>query len=468
MKKVLWILIVASFMLPTALFATGSKEQQTSSEEKAQPTSAYNRAKMAESNVTTLQAEKTDLTGTFTYWSAFTGDSKTWDQSRVDLFNKLYADQGIHCDVQFVPDGAGVNNGKLLSAIAGGTAPDLFISDNPTSVYSYAANGSLQPLDASLKKVGLDVDEFFPGCKDVVFYKNTAYLIPQDANVILLYYNPDIVESVGLDPDTPPTTLKELNIWADKMTVKNDKGSYDRFGLIPWLDSGNDAFVLPYLFGCNIYDTETGKLDLTSDNMVEYLEWVRSYAKKYDPEKIQSVTSGLGGMFTPDHAFMTGKVAMTITGNWFANALRIYAPEAKYRVCAVPVNTNGRANSTTFGVNVFGVPRGSKKADLATLFIKFCLSPEINEDNFSQWRSIPTNDAAFDKVSLTKKGDAMYLLEREIANSPENGIPALCSVSSELAVSFQSFRESVIYTDVNIRSGLQEMQDKFQAELDYE
>lgn len=74
-----------------------------------------------------LVAEDTDLTGEFTYWSAFTGDSATWDQSRVDLFNELYADKGIHCNVQFVPDGTGINNGKLLSAIAGGTAPDLII-----------------------------------------------------------------------------------------------------------------------------------------------------------------------------------------------------------------------------------------------------------------------------------------------------------------------------------------------------
>lgn len=67
------------------------------------------------------------------------------------------------------------------------------------------------------------------------------------------------------------------------------------------------------------------------------MAWIQGYAKKYDPEKINAFTSGLGQMFSPDHPFMTGKVGMTITGNWFSEALKEYAPEVPYEVCAVPV-----------------------------------------------------------------------------------------------------------------------------------
>ena len=94
-----------------------------------------------------IEVEVTDIgkSGSFTYWSAFTGDSADWEQKRVDAFNEAYADLGISVEVQYVPDGAGINNGKLLSAIAGGTAPDLLISDNPTSAYQYAAEGCFRP-----------------------------------------------------------------------------------------------------------------------------------------------------------------------------------------------------------------------------------------------------------------------------------------------------------------------------------
>lgn len=414
-----------------------------------------------------LEVEDTDLTGEFTYWSAFTGDSQVWDQSRVDAFNELYKDKGIKCNVQFVPDGAGINNGKLLSAIAGGQAPDLVICDNAVSAYSYAANGSFEMLEPYLEQVDLDVDNFFNGCKDVIYYKDEPYLIPQDTNVMLLYYNPDIAKEAGLDPENPPKTLDELDQWAEAMTIQKDDGTYERFGLIPWLDLKDDAFTLPFFFGADVYDSETNKLNLTSPEVVSCMEWLQSYGQKYDPERIQSFTSGLGGMFSPDHAFMTGKVGMTITGNWFSNALRVYAPDVNYKACAVPVPEGGRANSTTFQTNVFAIPKGSENPELAALFIKFCMSGAVNEDNFAQWRSIPTSDAEFDNVSLTKEGDEMYLMERELANSPENGIPALCSCSAELSKAFVTFREGVIYGNItDIQGELQKLQDKYQAELD--
>lgn len=417
-----------------------------------------------------VETEVVDLgiTGEFSYWSAFTGDSATWDQERVDAFNEAYADLGIKCNVQFVPDGAGINNGKLLSAISGGSAPDLLVTDNATSAYQYAAEGSFMPLDHILEEIGLEVDDFFAGCKDVMYYDGACYLVPQDTNVIMLYYRPDVAEECGLDPDTPPTTLDELNAWSDAMTVANG-GGYDRFGLIPWLDSGNDAFVLPYIFGANPYDKETEKINLTDDQMIRYMTWVQDYAKKYNPEKINAFTSGLGGMFSPDHPFMTGKVGMTITGNWFSEALRQYAPDVEYRVCPVPVPEGGRAKSSTFGCNVFAIPAGTdeKQAELASLFIRFCEQGTVNEDNFAQWRSIPVMDKAFDDVSLIKNGDEMYKMEREIANSPENGIPALCAVSAELSTQFQTVREKLIYnTDLDVKKELQSLQDQMQAQLD--
>ena len=253
-----------------------------------------------------LTVEVTDIgkSGTFIYWSAFTGDSQIWDQWRVDAFNEAYKDLGIQVEVQFVPDGAGVNNGKLLSAIAGGTAPDLIICDNARSIYQYAAEGCFEPLDDILETIGLDVNNFFEGMKDIMYYDGTCYLVPQDSNIILLYYNPVIAAECGLDIDNPPKTLDELNAWSDAMTVQAEDGSYTRMGIIPWLDSGEDAFTVPYIFGANVYDAETNTLNLTDAQMVTYMEWVQSYAAQYDAEKINAFTSGMGGMFSPDHPFI--------------------------------------------------------------------------------------------------------------------------------------------------------------------
>lgn len=297
-KKKALAAVMATMLIASSLTACGGTKD-TENMDASQTSSAQTQAVSLDGDKTTtvktvkmgdndVEVEVTDIgkTGTFTFWSAYTGDSAIWEQKRVDAFNEAYADLGIKCDLQFVPDGAGINNGKLLSAIAGGTAPDLIVTDNSISCYQYAAEGSFMGLDAVLDEIDLDVSSFFEGCKDVMYYNDVCYLIPQDTNVIMLYYNPEIAKECGLDPENPPKTIEELDSWSDAMTVKAADGSYNRLGIVPWLDSGNEAFILPYLFGADPYDKTTGKVDLTSDKMLNYMAWIQGYAKNMIRKKL--------------------------------------------------------------------------------------------------------------------------------------------------------------------------------------
>ena len=231
-KKKALAAVMATMLIASSLTACGGTKD-TENMDASQTSSAQTQAVSLDGDKTTtvktvkmgdndVEVEVTDIgkTGTFTFWSAYTGDSAIWEQKRVDAFNEAYADLGIKCDLQFVPDGAGINNGKLLSAIAGGTAPDLIVTDNSISCYQYAAEGSFMGLDAVLDEIDLDVSSFFEGCKDVMYYNDVCYLIPQDTNVIMLYYNPEIAKECGLDPENPPKTIEELDSWSDAMTVK--------------------------------------------------------------------------------------------------------------------------------------------------------------------------------------------------------------------------------------------------------
>ncbi len=458
MKKRILALLVCMVMLTSLVVGCGQSNTNTDAAATAAGTQA------AGSTSADATAGAKELSGTFTYWSCFSGDSMKWDQGRIDAFNK--ENPNIQCKAQFVTDSAGINNGKLLAAIAGGNAPDLIIADDYSSAYSFAANGSFESWTPYLSAAGINLDDFIAGFKDVIYYKDTPYLIPQDGNALMLYYNTDMFTEAGLDPNSPPTTLKQLDEYADKLSVKDSGGNYSRFGFIPWLDSGNDAFVWPFFFGNNVYDSSTGKLTITDQNITDCYSWMRSYAQKYNPEKIQAFVSGAGGMFSPDHPFMTGKVAMTVTGNWFTNALKIYAPNVKYKVAPVPTPEGGRSNCTTVNANVFAIPKGAKNADLAAYFLKYALQPEVNAINFDQWRSFPTIDKSFEEVSWTKNNDATYALERKLVNSPDSGMPALCKVSAQLSVDINALRDSVIYNDKEPLPLLKALQDKMQAELD--
>jgi multiple sugar transport system substrate-binding protein len=399
---------------------------------------------------------------TLSFWSPFSGDSQLWDKKRIAAFTK---ETGIKVDVQFVEPDGGLSNGKLLAAISGGTVPDLVETSSPARGYNFATQDSLMPWDEYLQAIGFEDGSIMPGFNDLMKYDGKTYLVPQDSNVLLLYYNTKMFVEAGLDPNKPPTTLAELDEYAASLTKIND-GKIEQLGFIPWVDNGGDAFTWLWMFGSQIYDPAAKKLVLTDDKSVETFKWMNSYAQKYDPSKLKSFTSGFGGMFSPDHPFMTGKIAMTLTGNWFTNALRIYAPDVEYKVVKIPTPPGGREGGSPLNSNVFMIPKGSKNVDLAAEFVKFALKPEINGNNFDIWRSIPITDSKFDEVSWTKNNDPIYKVEREIANSPNSGHPGLTPVSSQLADEIIQLRDNVIYNNKDPKPLLEALQDKLQKEID--
>jgi ABC-type glycerol-3-phosphate transport system substrate-binding protein len=220
------------------------------------------------------------------------------------------------------------------------------------------------------------------------------------------------------------------------------------------------------MFGAEIYNTSNNKLELLDPKVIAAYEWLREYSKKFDPEIANGFTKSSGGFFSPDHPFFQGKLAMTVSGNWTTKPLRDYAPDIKYVCVPVPAPAGGRYGGTTQGSNVFAIPKGAKRPDLAALFFKFTQDAAINADNFDQWRSIPCTDALFNDVSWTKKGDPIYQLERQIANSPLSGHPALCAVSTELAKQLATVRDEIIYNKTDPRGLLQSVMSRLQPDLD--
>jgi ABC-type glycerol-3-phosphate transport system substrate-binding protein len=406
-----------------------------------------------------------NASGTLEYWSGFTGDSLIWDQWRVAEFEKLYPN--VKVNLQSVPESAGVGNGKLLSAIASGNPPDVIVADDYVTTFGYAGQGAFEPWDPYLEAINLSVEDFMPGFHNLMEYNGKTYLLPQDSNVYFMFINTELADAAGLDyVNNYPKTIEELTEWADKLTIMAG-GRVSQYGFIPWADRGNDDPTMwPYMYGADIYDAATNKLELTDPRIVASFEWEREFAKKFDPTVAKALVQTAGGFFSPAHPFFQKKLAMTISGNWTTNALRIYAPDIKYVCVPIPVPPGGRVGGTTLGSNVFAIPKGAKRPDLAALFFKFTQRAEINADNFDTWRSIPCIDSIFDDVSWIKKGDPIYLLEREIANSPNSGHPALCAVSAELSKQLAAVRDDVIYNDRDPLPLLQEIQDRLQPELD--
>ncbi|MCL6626320.1 MAG: ABC transporter substrate-binding protein [Alicyclobacillus shizuokensis] len=402
-----------------------------------------------------------------TYWYPWGGDSEKWDKWRIAKFQK--ENKNIKINAVYVPPDGGISNGKLLAAIAGHNPPDLVITNDPQAGYALAAKGALEPLDSYLKQLHFNEADLIPSFQSLMKYDGQTYLFPEDTNVEMLYYNVDLFKQAGLDPNKPPRTIAELDADAEKLTKISSSGTIQRMGFIPWIDDGDNPFVWSWTFGANLYNPKTNRMDLDSTQMVDMMNWMGSYAKKYNPEKLKSFTSGFGGAFTPDHPFFTGKVAMTVSGNWFSNALRIYAPNVHYKVAPLPAPPGGRADSTIFGTNVFMIPKGAKHPLEALKFAIWGSQGNILASDINTWRSVAVNQSSTKGIKFYNSNgqitDPIYKTVMKLAESPKSGTPALTSVASEMSNGLTSIRDKVIYNHADPGPLLKALQDKLQSEV---
>ena len=98
--------------------------------------------------------------------------------------------------------------GKIALGIATGDVPDLMGMD---LIYAPQFENAGQLVDVTDKiKDWPELATASPGHMTVATFNDRLYGVPLYADVSALFYNKDLFEQAGLDPDKPPTSLAEL------------------------------------------------------------------------------------------------------------------------------------------------------------------------------------------------------------------------------------------------------------------
>jgi multiple sugar transport system substrate-binding protein len=396
------------------------------------------------------------------FWYSNGGDSEVWEKWRIGEFEGDFPQYVV--ESTYVPDGAGISNGKLMAAINSGDVPDVICTSAIAQAYSMSAQGAFEPIDNELTTIGFDFAKVNPAVIDLIKYKGVSYLYPQNTDASLLFWRPDIFEEAGLDPSAPPKTIAELDAMAEKL-VKREANQVVRYGFIPWIDAGAESSLWPRQFGADPYDENTNTVTLGNPAMARIYEWQRSYAKEYDPERLRSFISNMGAAFSPDHPFMQGKVAMTVVGNWFCNALRIYAPDLPYNVAPIPALTEDLYGGCTLAGNVYAFPKGAENLLGGVYFAHYNQEAKILDDNNKLWRSLGIFPDSFEGLTLYQEKDPTLLTCIDVSFNKNSGQWVLSPVTSQLNDMLTSFRDEAIYTNNNILDGLKAIETTLQAEV---
>ena len=264
---------------------------------------------------------------------------------------------------------------SLMTAVRGGTGPDVYMLDRFT-VAQRASDGLLEDLTAELAKLDPALSgKYLPFAWEEAQYRGKTYGLPFDTDTRGLFYNKQMLRDAGIDPAeldmaNGPITLDRLREIARAIDTKDAQGSYTKIGFIPQAEQGWH-YTWGFLFGGSFADLNAGKVTPTNPGVVAGFQYLYDYNKEMGVQQVQSFISSYMPQNNPpqNHPFITGHLAMMITGDWYLNTMRTYASDVEYDITYIPSVKAGDEPSTWAGGWTFVIPAGSKRKEAATAFI---------------------------------------------------------------------------------------------------
>lgn len=311
-------------------------------------------------------------------WERSGGNAKMVD-TLVAMWNDKHPDQKIN--LTYIEHSEMV--AKLAQAVASGEVPDLMGMD---LIYAPQFEKAGQLVDITDKiKDWPELKTASPGHMTVATYENRLYGVPLYADVSALFYNKDLFEKAGLDPNKPPTSLGELREYADKITALGGdiKGYY-----LPGSCAGCNIFTvgpLMWASGAKIETAGPGDEPLVGEGVKQVLQFARDIIKAGDVHESDRAETGN----TFHLQFGSGKVGMMGTGNFNIQLVKDQNPNMKFGITLLPGVKPGSAASF-IGGDLVVVPKGSKRVDDAVDFMKFILSDEVQVEGYAKLLNLTT------------------------------------------------------------------------------
>jgi len=155
------------------------------------------------------------------------------------------------------------------------------------------------------------LDSFSPMVQASVV-NDQLYTLPTAVRSLALFYNKDLMEAAGLDPESPPTTLAELEEQAVQCTVR-DGDEYSVYGFIPNPGGQSHHWFRQVLL------PQFGVQPLSDDrSTVQWNSSEEGYAAWEQFLKFQTeLETGVVGVYESDpEGFLAGEVCFHIDGSF--------------------------------------------------------------------------------------------------------------------------------------------------------
>ena len=242
---------------------------------------------------------------TIQFWNGWTGSDGQVLMEYVDKFNETNK-----WNITVEMDMSSEFRDKITTAMAADAAPALILG-NAADKYTY--DGKLRKLDEIWDNTDIKKEDFVSSYLDSLSTDDGLYGVPFQISSYVMYWNKDLFEKAGLDPETPPATYDEWTEMARKLT---DPDSHVYGSGLSYTNVGADACIMQMFGGLEVTEQD-GKWHANFENNQGYIDFVSWFKTQFDNGS-NPTESDL------DTMFVSNQLGLYITGAWLMADLNTY------------------------------------------------------------------------------------------------------------------------------------------------
>jgi multiple sugar transport system substrate-binding protein len=318
--------------------------------------------------------------GPIKIWLSNNPEELAWGKAMVEAWNAEHPKEKV--TAQEIP--AGKSSEEVIgAAITAGNAPCLVWNTSPAAVPQFQKQGGLVALDDF--PGGVEYIESRTG-ESAQQYKSPDgkyYQLPWKSNPVMIFYNKDLMEKAGVDPENPPlATYDEFLATSEKIV---SSGAAEA---AIWPAPSSEFFQSWFDF-YPLYAAQSGGKQLVEDGKATFNDadgqavanfWAEMYEKGYAQKEKYNGDS-----------FADEKAAMSIVGPW---AIAVYGEDIDWGAAPVPTETGTTAEETyTFSdAKNVAIYSACKAKGTAWNVLKFATSKEQDGSLLDKTGQMPLRD----------------------------------------------------------------------------
>jgi len=329
-------------------------------------------------------------TVTIDFWNYWDGNNAKAISSLIDKFNATHP--GIKVknvtfpwnDLYSKMQAAAAGSGENLPAVAAGDIAWMA---------ALHRSGRLVNLAPAAKAAKVNLKDFYPEILKYSRFGAKLQALPVSTNNLALFYNKDLFQKAGLNPNRPPATWDQLRTDAKKIAALGD--GIQGFEIYTQPGEGLTWQLQPYIW-------QAGGDFLTKNNrQPAFNNAAGRKALGFLVDLIQKDHVTSAGQWG---AFDKGQAGMRVDGSWMLGVYKDQAP-FKFGTAMIPIPSGGKHATNMGGEQIFVFKSGSTaERSAATKFALWLASTPVQV----QW-DIKTNFMPVRASVASSKGILGYV-----------------------------------------------------------